>query len=168
MYFLGTFAAEQFVNTDDPTDTTNLDDLDFFPFPTLGTEFDDELGIDAPIDGFMLSKAPANLDAAKAFLACAATGAAQIIYLTANPAAGVAAGSDADASGYTAAPGEGRRDHRRIRCDRAVPRSGHATGLRRARTCIPGLQSASSTTPTRISTRSWKACRPGGIPCLRM
>ena len=49
----------------------------------------------------MLSKAPANIDAAKKFLACASTGAAQIIYLTANPAAGVAAGSDADASGYT-------------------------------------------------------------------
>jgi multiple sugar transport system substrate-binding protein len=101
MYFLGTFAAEQFVNTEDPTDTSNLDDLDFFPFPTLGTEFDAELGIDAPIDGFMLSKAPANIDAAKKFLRCAATGEAQIIYLTANPAAGVAAGNDADTSGYT-------------------------------------------------------------------
>ena len=33
-----------------PPRTADLDDLDFFPFPTLGTEFDAELGIDAPID----------------------------------------------------------------------------------------------------------------------
>jgi multiple sugar transport system substrate-binding protein len=95
MYFLGTFAAEQV-----PAD--EHDDLDFFPFPQLGTEFDDEWGIDAPIDGFMLSKAPANPEAAKTFLGCMATGAAQIVYLTGNPAAGVAAASDADPSGYTA------------------------------------------------------------------
>lgn len=94
MYFLGTFAAEQF-----PAEEQG--DLDFFAFPTLGTEFDGELGIDAPIDGFMLSKAPANPDAAKAFLECMASGAAQIVYLTGNPAAGVAAASDADSSGYT-------------------------------------------------------------------
>jgi multiple sugar transport system substrate-binding protein len=94
MYFLGTFAAEQF-----PPEEQS--DLDFFPFPTLGTEFDDELGIDAPIDGFMLSKDPENPEAAKAFLACLSTGAAQIVYLTGNPAAGVAAGNDADTSGYT-------------------------------------------------------------------
>ncbi len=78
MYFLGTFAAEQAQTPED------LADLDFFPFPTLGTDFDAELGIDAPIDGFMLSKAPANIDAAKKFLRCAATGAAQIVYLTAT------------------------------------------------------------------------------------
>ncbi|MFV2064190.1 MAG: ABC transporter substrate-binding protein, partial [Chloroflexota bacterium] len=94
MYFLGTFAAEQFPSGDQA-------DLDFFPFPTLGTEFDDELAIDAPIDGFMLSKDPRNPDAAKAFLECLSSGAAQIIYLTGNPAAGVAAGNDADTSGYT-------------------------------------------------------------------
>ncbi len=94
MYFLGTFAAEQF-----PAEEQG--DLDFFAFPPLGTEFDAEMGIDAPIDGFMLSKDPANPEAAKAFLACMASGAAQITYLTGNPAAGVAAASDADTSGYT-------------------------------------------------------------------
>ena len=46
MYFLGTFAGQQ------ATDPAIHDDLDFFPFPTLGTRFDGELGIDAPIDGF--------------------------------------------------------------------------------------------------------------------
>jgi multiple sugar transport system substrate-binding protein len=94
MYFLGTFAAEQF-----PLE--EQDDLDFFPWPAMGSEFDAEMGIDAPIDGFMLSKAPANPEAAKAFLTCMASGAAQIVYLTANPAAGVAAANDADTSGYT-------------------------------------------------------------------
>jgi multiple sugar transport system substrate-binding protein len=95
MYFLGTFAAEQ-------VPAEEHDDLDFFAFPPLGSEFDAEMGIDAPIDGFMLSKAPANIEAAKAFLRCMASGPAQIIYLTGNPAAGVAAASDADASGYSA------------------------------------------------------------------
>ena len=94
MYFLGTFAAEQF-----PAEEQG--DLSFFAFPALGTDYDAEMGIDAPIDGFMLSKAPANVDAAKAFLKCMSTGAAQVVYLTGNPAAGVAAANDADTSGYT-------------------------------------------------------------------
>lgn len=94
MYFLGTFAAEQF-----PAEEQG--DLDFFAFPALGTEFDAESGIDAPIDGFMLSKAHANPEADKAFMECMATGAAQIVYLTGNSAAGVAAANDADTSGYT-------------------------------------------------------------------
>lgn len=96
MYYLGTFVAEQFVGTD------AADDLDFFPWPAHGSEFDAENAIDAPIDGFMLSKDPENPDAAKAFLECMASGAAQVIYVTGNPGAGVAAGNDADTSGYTA------------------------------------------------------------------
>jgi multiple sugar transport system substrate-binding protein len=94
MYFLGTFAAEQF-----PLEEQG--DLDFFAFPPLGSDYDAEMGIDAPIDGFMISKSPQNLEGAKAFLKCMSTGAAQITYLTGNPAAGVAAGLDADTSGYT-------------------------------------------------------------------
>jgi multiple sugar transport system substrate-binding protein len=94
MYFLGTFAAQQV-----PAD--EHDDLDFFAFPQLGTEYDDEWGIDAPIDGFMLSKAPSNPEAAKAILGCLATGAAQIVYLNADPGGNVAAASDADPSGYS-------------------------------------------------------------------
>ena len=58
MYFLGTFAGQQ--ATDDTADHA---DLDFFPFPTLGTEFDAELGIDAPIDGFMMTAKSPNLAA---------------------------------------------------------------------------------------------------------
>ena len=33
----------------------NLADVDFFPFPSSGTPYDAEKGIDAPIDGFMIS-----------------------------------------------------------------------------------------------------------------
>jgi multiple sugar transport system substrate-binding protein len=99
MYFLGTFAGQQ------ATAQADHDDLDFFPFPTLGTEFDSELGIDAPIDGFMLTaKSPtlaADKDAALAFLEYLSSGPAQITFLVANPNS-VAAGNDADTSGYSA------------------------------------------------------------------
>ncbi len=57
-------------------------DVDFFPFPTLGTEFDAENAIDAPIDGFLLSAKPKNPEAAKAFLRCVGTPAAQVVYVT--------------------------------------------------------------------------------------
>jgi multiple sugar transport system substrate-binding protein len=94
MYFLGTFAGQQ------ATDPAVHDDLDFFPFPTLGTQYDAEMAIDAPIDGLMLSKAPANIDGAKALVKCVSTGAAQLKYLAADPNS-VAAAKDADTSGYT-------------------------------------------------------------------
>ena len=95
MYFLGTFAGQQATKKEDH------DDLDFFPFPTLGTSFDTELGIDAPIDGFMLSAKAKNVDTGKAFLDYLSTGPAQIIFQNINPN-GVAAAKDADTSGYDA------------------------------------------------------------------
>jgi multiple sugar transport system substrate-binding protein len=99
MYFLGTFAGQQ------ATAAADHDDLDFFPFPTFGTSFDTELGIDAPIDGFMMTvKSPtlaADLDASKAFLEYLSSGPAQITFLVANPNS-VAAAKDADTSGYSA------------------------------------------------------------------
>jgi multiple sugar transport system substrate-binding protein len=98
MYFLGTFAGQQATKPEDH------DDLDFFPFPVYGNEFDSELAIDAPIDGFMLSaKAPglaADIDADKAFLEYLSSGEAQVTFLVANPNS-VAAGNDADTSGYS-------------------------------------------------------------------
>jgi multiple sugar transport system substrate-binding protein len=94
LYFLGTFAAQQAQSDEDKAD------LDFFPFPTLGTEFDSELGIDAPIDGFMLSTAKKNPEGSKALLEFLASGAAQTIYVTEDPS-NVAAANDADKSNYT-------------------------------------------------------------------
>ena len=74
MYFLGTFASQQ-------VPAENLADVDFFPFPTLGTQYDSEMGIDAPVDAWILSKAPKNLPADKALLECFATPEAQLAFL---------------------------------------------------------------------------------------
>jgi multiple sugar transport system substrate-binding protein len=94
MYFLGTFAGQQATGAD-------AADLDFFPFPTLGNSFDAENGIDAPIDGFMLSKAPKNLDGAKKIMECFGTAKAQDTYIKLDPN-DVAAANSADRSGYNA------------------------------------------------------------------
>jgi len=93
MYFLGTFAAQQAPTPED------VADIGFFPFPTMGTQFDSESAIDAPIDGFMLSAKPKNPEAAKAFLKCVGTGAAQKTY-TDISSGDVATANDADASKY--------------------------------------------------------------------
>jgi multiple sugar transport system substrate-binding protein len=101
MYLLGMFVSEQFVAAGEG----EVDDLDFFPYPDFGTEFDAEKALDAPIDGFMIAKnSPSlgeNLDNAKAFMEFMSLGSTQIIYTTANPGV-VAAANDADTSGYNA------------------------------------------------------------------
>jgi multiple sugar transport system substrate-binding protein len=93
MYFLGTFATQQVPEADKA-------DVDFFPFPTLGTEWDSEMGIDAPLDAWILSKAPKNLPAAKAMLACFGTAEAQAKFIAADPSV-IAAVKNADTSTYT-------------------------------------------------------------------
>jgi multiple sugar transport system substrate-binding protein len=93
MYFLGTFAAEQAAVEDIP-------DIGFFPWPAVGSEFDAENAIDAPIDGFMLSANPKNLEAAKAFLKCVATPEAQLAYVLTPGIGSVAVSPLADPSGY--------------------------------------------------------------------
>jgi multiple sugar transport system substrate-binding protein len=93
MIFLATFAGEQ--ATDE-----QREDLGMFHFPLLGTEFDDEMAVDAPINGFMLSRNPAQPDAAREFLAFLGTPAAQEIYVEANPTR-IAAAIDADTTEYT-------------------------------------------------------------------
>jgi len=95
MYFLGTFVGEQ------ATDPAVHDDLDFFPFPLFGTQYDAESGIDAPIDGFMVTAKAKNVDGAKAFMEYLSTGEAQGIFLASSPN-NVAAAKDADTSKYSA------------------------------------------------------------------
>ncbi len=93
MYLLGSFVGQQFQGAE-------KDDLDFFPFP----EVDSNVGTDAveaPIDGFMLSKDPKNLEGSKELLKFFASGAAQDIYLKSDPN-NVATAKDADTSGYNA------------------------------------------------------------------
>lgn len=60
MYLLGSFVTQQF------SDKAVLDDVDFFPFPAMATE--DRDAVEAPIDGYMLSKKGGGNQAAKDLL----------------------------------------------------------------------------------------------------
>ena len=93
MMLLGTFIGQQFTNKAD------YDDLDFFPFPQI-TAANNQDSIDAPIDGFMLSKSPKNVEGAKQLLQFLSTGEAQMIYLASDPTS-IAAGKDAKTDSYT-------------------------------------------------------------------
>jgi multiple sugar transport system substrate-binding protein len=93
MYLLGMFVGQQFTGA-------AHDDLDFFNFP----EIDSNVGadtLDAPIDGFMLSKKPDNEEGAKALLKYLASAEAQNTYLESDPN-NIATANDADTSGYSA------------------------------------------------------------------
>jgi multiple sugar transport system substrate-binding protein len=94
MMLLGSFIGEQFTN---PADH---DDLDFFAFPEVNQQYAQD-SVDAPIDGFMLSKQPRNLAAAKQLLEFLGSGEAANIFLASNPNV-VAAPKDADTSKYNA------------------------------------------------------------------
>jgi multiple sugar transport system substrate-binding protein len=98
MYLLGLFVSGAF------TDPADLADLDFFPFPTLGTSYDAEAALDAPIDTWqMASKAP-NLaterDAANAYLEFWSKGSTQGIFFQYQPGV-LPTASDSDTSKYT-------------------------------------------------------------------
>ncbi|MDX3645854.1 ABC transporter substrate-binding protein [Streptomyces sp. MB09-02B] len=94
MYLLGTFVAQQF------SDKADLDDLDFFPFPEIDSAYGQDT-VEAPTDGFMLSKAPKNKQAAFKLLEYLGTAEAEETYLKADPSV-VAASTKADTSSYNA------------------------------------------------------------------
>jgi multiple sugar transport system substrate-binding protein len=100
----GMMLQPQVVETFTAAGAAALADLDFFPWPHHGTQWDAEEALDAPIDGYMLTKNSPTLAAdeasAKKFLAFLATGAAQGIYAKAN-VAGIAVSNDVDTSTYT-------------------------------------------------------------------
>ena len=96
MCFLGTFAIEQ------AADAATRDDLDFFPFPAFGTQYDAEKAIDAPTDGFMVAANGDNLAGAKAFMEFAATPGAQLVLAATSPTS-IAAAKGAATTGYSAA-----------------------------------------------------------------
>jgi multiple sugar transport system substrate-binding protein len=76
MMFQGTNqVAAQYV-----TDGKKLDDLSFFPFPTINPTYGQDY-IDAPMDGFVLPAKAKNKDAAKQVLEYIGTGAAEASYL---------------------------------------------------------------------------------------
>jgi multiple sugar transport system substrate-binding protein len=101
MYLLGLFMTSEFAATKDPAD---LADVDFFPFPDLGTQYDAEKALDAPIDIWMISsKSPtlqANLDVAKAYMEFWAKGSTQVIMFQNQPG-DIPTANDADTSGYS-------------------------------------------------------------------
>nr|NLI50288.1 carbohydrate ABC transporter substrate-binding protein [Propionibacterium sp.] len=93
MFYLGTFAAQQFAKG------AEQDDLDFFVFP----EIDSAIGtgaIEAPTDGFMMSKRPKNEAGAKKWLGYLGSAAAQNILVQADPSV-IATSQQADVTKYT-------------------------------------------------------------------
>src|SRR3954469_1687810 len=93
MYVLGSFVGQQFTNKAD------LDDLDFFAFPEINSAYGQDT-VEAPTDGFMVSKAPKNKAGVAKLLEYLGTPAAEQIYLKADSSV-VAASSKADTSSYT-------------------------------------------------------------------
>ena len=92
MYFLGTFAGQQ------ATDAADHADLDFFPFPSINSAHGQD-AIDAPIDGFLMSKKAKNTAGAKALLTFLGSAAAENIYLKSD-ANDVGASKGASAAHY--------------------------------------------------------------------
>src|SRR5438309_11847302 len=81
MYLLGLFVSDEFKASGSPAD---LEQLDFFAFPDMGTQYDAEKALDAPIDVYMLTKKSPTLQAdlgqAKAFMEFVAKGSTQVLY----------------------------------------------------------------------------------------
>ncbi|MBB5807491.1 multiple sugar transport system substrate-binding protein [Saccharothrix ecbatanensis] len=90
MFLLGTFVAQQFKGKEE--------DLDFFPYPEINPEHGQDT-VEAPIDGYMMSKKPGNPEGAAKLLEFMSTPAAQLAYLKADPTQ-IAASNKADTSGY--------------------------------------------------------------------
>jgi multiple sugar transport system substrate-binding protein len=93
MYVLGMFVGQQF-------EGEALKDIDFFPFPEINPEHGQD-AVEAPIDGFMLSKDPKNEAAGKALLEYLGGAEAQQTYLKSDPN-NVAGNDQADTSSYNA------------------------------------------------------------------
>ena len=102
MYLLGLFVSDEFKASGQQAD---LDQLDFFPFPDLGTQYDAEKALDAPIDVYMVTKKSPTLNAdlaqAKAFMKFVAKGSTQVLYFQNSPGA-IPTANDADSSSYPA------------------------------------------------------------------
>lgn len=75
------------------------DDLDFFPFPEIDSAFGRD-AVEAPVDGFLMSKKARDKSGARELLTYLATPAAEDIYLASDPN-NIAVNSGADTSAYT-------------------------------------------------------------------
>ena len=92
MYLLGSFVGQQWPKGDT--------DIDFFLFPEINSQYGQD-AIEAPIDGFMLSKKGGENSGARKLLEYIGTGAAEDVYL-ATDTNDVAAASDASTTKYNA------------------------------------------------------------------
>ena len=101
MFLLGLFMSSVFSATKNPDD---INDLDFFPYPSLGTQYDAEAALDAPIDTWQIAaKSPnldAEMDAAKAYLEFWSKGSTQGIFFQHQPGF-IPTAKDADTSAYS-------------------------------------------------------------------
>jgi len=93
MFLLGSFVAQQFTGAD-------LADLDFFAFPQINAAYGQD-SVEAPIDGFMVSRKPKNLAGAKTLLEYMASPEAIATYLKSDPT-NIAANTKASTSNYNA------------------------------------------------------------------
>jgi len=98
MTVIGLFISQEFPASD-------VDDIDFFPFPDMGTKYDAEKALDAPIDVMMLSKKSPTLNkdmaAAKSYLEFWAKGSTQLTMWKSAPGF-IPAASDTDTSSFPA------------------------------------------------------------------
>ena len=92
MYVLGSFVGQQWAAGDT--------DIDFFPFPEVDSNYGQD-SIEAPIDGFMLTKKGGQNSAARKLMEYLATGKAEDTYL-ATDSNDVAAAKDASTAKYNA------------------------------------------------------------------
>jgi multiple sugar transport system substrate-binding protein len=102
MMVFGLFISDEFKTSGSQAD---VDQLDFFPFPDMGTQYDAEKALDAPIDVWMVSKKSPTLNndlgQAKAFMEFLAKGSSQVTYWKNSPGS-IPTASDADTSQYPA------------------------------------------------------------------
>jgi multiple sugar transport system substrate-binding protein len=94
MFLLGSFVGQQF------TDPADHADLDFFAYPSINEQFGQD-SLDAPIDGFLLSRKPKNVTAAKQLLTYLGSAAAENTYLKTD-SNDVGANKKANKASYTA------------------------------------------------------------------
>lgn len=101
MYVIGLFVSQEFFSAGQ----SELADLDFFPFPYFGNQYDAEKALDAPIDTMNMSaKSPTlkqDMDQAKAYLEFWAKGSTQLIMFKATGGATIPTANDTDTSSYT-------------------------------------------------------------------
>ncbi|MFJ6180755.1 ABC transporter substrate-binding protein [Streptomyces sp. NPDC092295] len=94
MAIIGLFLGQQV------TDESLRSDIDFFPFPEIDPAYGQDT-VEAPTDGFMLSRRPKNPDAARKFLEFLGGAKAENLYMGVDPS-NVAVNSGADTGSYNA------------------------------------------------------------------